>query len=85
MMVYILCVDGSSGAEELHWVRESTSAMRSERETPNGQGGNCSVILPLIRILWRMEASWIIRVIDETDLIIVCVSNWLSILRLQFN
>lgn len=36
MMVYILCVDGSSGAEKLSLVRMRASAMRSERETPNG-------------------------------------------------
>lgn len=39
MMVYILCVDGSSGSE---LERERASAMRSERETPNGHKGNCS-------------------------------------------
>lgn len=63
MMVYILCVDGSSGAEELHLVRERASAMRSGRETPNGHRGNCMLILALIRILWRTEASWNIGVI----------------------
>ena len=48
MMVYILCVDGSSGAEELHLVRERASAMRSERETPNGCRGNCRLNLALL-------------------------------------
>lgn len=44
MMVYILCVDGSSGVEELHLVRERATAMRSERETPNGHRGVCRLI-----------------------------------------
>lgn len=71
MMVYILCVDGSSGAEELHWVRETAPVMWSERETPNGHTGNCRLILTLIRIQWRREASWNISVITEIGLIIL--------------
>lgn len=75
MMVYILCVDGSSGAEELHLVRERASAMRSERETPNVHRGNCGLILALIRILWRTGASWYISVIAETCRLISFVFN----------
>lgn len=44
MMVYILCVDGSSGVEELQSVRERATAMQSERETPNGHRGGCRLV-----------------------------------------
>lgn len=40
MMVYILCVDRSSGVEER---KERASAMSGERETPKGISGNCSL------------------------------------------
>ncbi len=75
MMVYILCVDGSSGAEKLHLVRERASAMQSERETPNGHRGNCRLLLALIWILWSTEASWNISVIAKICLIICLVFN----------
>lgn len=49
MMVYILCVDRSSGIEER---KENASAMSGERETPKGSsvnysyaGGFCFIIL----------------------------------------
>lgn len=41
MMVYILCVDRSSGVEER---KERDSAMSGERETPKGISGNCSYV-----------------------------------------
>lgn len=70
MMVYILCVDGSSGVEEPGLVRQRASAMRSERETPNGHRGYCRQVFALIRSLVKMEASWNISVTAEIGLII---------------
>lgn len=57
MVVYILCVDGSSGVEDSFFhervsERESVSVMRSERETPNGHMGNCYMIFGLIISCW---------------------------------
>lgn len=42
MMVYILCVDGSTGGEER---KERALVMSGERETPKGISENCSHVV----------------------------------------
>lgn len=60
MMVYILCVDKSSGREE---ARERASPMSGERETPKGDGWNRSCGFRFV--FWFFKNPIIISIADS--------------------